>query len=185
MERPTQWFEQETRFMKQVDDPTNPDLADVVGTLAAPVTYEFRASSDEKVETLIRRINIVYHGSNILPGKFGGGSALGNGIKLQICDANNNVVKVYPENLAGWNTIKTNADWARLAGRDAEPVTGSGVLGAVYVRWTLVKGPGIFWLAPGFAVQALVQDDLTGTTPLTMNVQGTNINNQAGQVATD
>ncbi len=185
MERPTQYEEQITDFMKQVDDPANPDMADVVGTLAAPITYEYRASTDEKVETLIRRLNIVYHGTNILPAKFGGETALGNGIKIQICDGDNNVKKVYPEDLPGWNTIKANADWARLAGRDAEPVTGSGVKGAVYVRWTLMKGPGELWLPPGFAIQAIVQDDIAAAAPLTMNVQGRKINHQAGQVATD
>ncbi len=180
----TQYFEQITDFMTQVDDLSNADL-DVVGTVAAPITFEFRASADERLTTEIERVLVVVHGNNITPIKFGGLAALGNGLKFQVCDAQSIVQKVYPQDLAGFNTIKRNSDWVRFAGVDSIPVTGVGVGGANLVRWTLGEGPGALWLPPGWAIQAVVQDDLTGTTPFTINVQGHQISNQAGQVVTD
>ncbi len=184
MTHPTQYFEQITDFMTQVHDLSNADL-DVDGSVAAPITFEFRASATVGLKTTIERILVVIHGSNITPAKFGGLAALGNGLKFQICDEQSIVQKVYPQDLAGFNTIKRNADWVRLAGVDAIPITGAGVLGIHTIRWTLGKGPGALWLPPGWAIQAVVQDDLTGTTPFTINIQGHQISNQAGQVVAD
>ena len=184
MTHPTQYFEQITDFLTQVDDPSNADL-DVVGSAVAPITFEFRASIAEGLRTTIERILVIIHGSNITPAKFGGLAALSNGIKFRVCDAQSIVQKVYPQDLAGFNTIKRNADWVRFAGVDSIPVTGTGVAGIHSVRWTLGLGPGALWLPPGWAIQAIVQDDLTGTTPFTINVQGHQISDQAGQVVAD
>ena len=184
MTHPTQYFEQITDYMTQVGDPTNADL-DVDGSVAAPITFEFRASADEGLKTIIERILVVLHGSNVTPAKFGGLAALSNGLKFQICDAQSIAQKVYPQDLAGFNTIKRNADWVRLAGVDAIPISGAGVLGIHTIRWTLGKGPGALWLPPGWAIQAIVQDDLTGTTPFTINIQGHQISDQPGRVVTD
>jgi len=157
----------------------------VVGTLNAPIIYEFRASADEGLKTEIERILAVLHGTNLTPAKFGGLATLDNGVKFQICDEQSIAQKVYPQDLAGFNTIKRNSDWVRFAGVDSIPITGSGNLGASLVRWTLGRGPGALWLPPGWAIQAIVQDDLTGTTPFTINIQGHQISDQAGQVVRD
>lgn len=181
----TQYFEQITNYMIQVGDPTNPDLGTVVGTVAAPITYEYRASSAESIKTIVERVLVVVHGNNVTPPKFGGLAALTNGIKFQICDAIGTCRKTYPQDITGFNTIKTNADWVRLAGVDSIPIAGVGVAGIHSVRWTLGRGPGALWLPPGWALQCIVQDDLTGTTPFTVNVQGHQISDQPGQIASD
>lgn len=163
-----------TAYLKQVGIPTNPDLSTILGTLAAPITYEYRVPIDPVPKRFeLKRVLVVVHGTQIDPSKFGGLAALTNGVKLQLVNRTNEVQTVFPEDVAGFNSIKRNGDWGRLAGNDSPLFSLSGNKAIVPVRWSLWKGAGALWIPPGWAFQALVQDDLTSMTlPFTINVQG-------------
>jgi len=169
-----QFQQHETAYLKQVGNPLNPDLGTVVGTLSSPIIFEYRVEIDPTLKRFeMERMLLMIHGTNIAPNKFGGITALANGVKLQLVNRSDEVQKVWPEDIPGFNSFKRNGDWGRLSGNDNPLFSETGNAGLVPIRWTLGKGAGALWIPPGWAFQVLVQDDLTGITlPFTINVQG-------------
>ena len=100
---------------------------------------------------------------------YGGGSALTNGVTIGIYN-NSDVLRV---NLTDGITIKTNAEWGRLAGPDAVPQTYGTGINYVTVRWSFDKFGGPIELKGGESLGVSLNDSFTFLTGHYFVAQGT------------
>ena len=118
----------------------------------------------------IQRCNILIIDNNQTPTKFGGLSALDEGVMVRVIEADGTVLKDFLDG----ETIKKNADWVKLAGTDdpiRSPTSGDDEFA---VRWTLTKGLGApLYLCTGRLLRYTIQDDLSNLTQFEIMAQGT------------
>ncbi len=137
----------------------------VVASASGSKVFAFIAPAGER--TVIERLNIQIIDASIQWGKFGGLSALTNGIKVEHVRASGAVLEDYFDG----ETIKTNEDWAALAGSD---VISSNAAGddAIKVRWTLSRVGTPLVMEGGTEFRLTLQDSCTGLTKFQAMVQG-------------
>lgn len=105
--------------------------------------------------------------------KYGAGDKLTNGIKVELLDAADVMIKAFAQEVTGSLTIKSNAHWTLLAGSDAIPFNLTGTTGFP-IRWTLVRSTndrGVM-MRSGDKFRFTVQDDLTGLAGHELMLQG-------------
>jgi hypothetical protein len=101
----------------------------------------------------------------VVAAKYGGLSALSTGIKVTHVSGGQTL------NLHGQNTIKSNADWARVCYDVTYTVFGSGN-DYVQARWTFAKSGIPILMESGDTLNAVVADDLTGLVGHYFMIQG-------------
>lgn len=125
--------------------------------------FDFTASG----ETYVYKINALIVDGAQDPNKFGGLTALTNGLLVKVIDSDGTTVLHDP--LDG-GAIKKNADWSYLA-RHTEVVAGAGD-DEFSVDWKLEDSfGGPLKLLDGQIIRMTVQDDLTGLTEFRVMVQ--------------
>ena len=119
---------------------------------------------------VIRRVNWAIEDATVKMPEFGGISALTNGLLVQVIDTDTTTVVL---DFLDGNPIKQNFHFALLAGSDVDIERDTGnVNETLFVRWSLYKGGGPLFLAPGQIFQVTVQDDLTGLDAFHASLQG-------------
>ena len=117
---------------------------------------------------IVRILPTIIDGSITIT-KFGGISALTNGVLVKAYDKNGAEVLDFMDG----QTIKTNACWGCLAGVDTviENAAGDDAFG---VRWTIAKGmtPDGIQLYSGESIRFTIQDNLAALTDFKAMVQG-------------
>lgn len=161
-----------TEFVKPVGS-TNKNLRNVDGSVT-PVVCEFgppttgRNAKDNYISTIV----FVVEDQDIANNQFGGlGARLTNGLKFQVVDKDDNVLKVFNDNVP----VKDMVDLANLCGSVPnfdDQVTG---LDSYVIEWSMTEHTGGFLLAlrPGDRFQVIVADDLTALTNFTCLLKGT------------
>jgi len=143
------------------------DLAVDGSTASAWYRYTCPASR----EVWLERVNIVILDPGIEPDRFGGSSAVTNGLEVRTWTvASSSVILDFTDG----NTILNNSDWGLLAGPDTpiQSVAGGARPDQLTVRWTIGKSGAALKLTSGQALEFLVQDDLTGLDSFKAMVQG-------------
>jgi hypothetical protein len=120
----------------------------------------------------IMRVNIYITDAAMGYGEFGGlGSALTNGIKVQLKDSGGTELFDFLDG----QTIKTNEQWAALSGVDASAIIELGA-GDDYqpIRWTIGKAFSGEALAMGSLQQFVIttQDNLSNLSAMRAMIQG-------------
>ena len=117
----------------------------------------------------IMRINFVIVDGGIGYGEFGGlGSALTNGLLVQVFDVNDNELVDFLDG----NPIKTNEQFGYLAGADAISLPAAGD-DSFHVRWTLSKAANqSIALDAGDYIQVTVRDNLSALSDFGAMIQG-------------
>ncbi|MCK5133521.1 MAG: hypothetical protein KAR40_15380 [Candidatus Sabulitectum sp.] len=101
------------------------------------------------------------------PEKYGGITALTNGIYLRVRDSNDNVL----EEMTCQAPVKNNANWARYC-FDIRPDTFGTGDNYVSLRWSLFKAGSPLILKPGQSLNLEVNDNLSTLLGHTFVVQG-------------
>lgn len=141
------------------------NLVTTAGSLASPITYIVKAPSDEvwKIERILITIG---DDAAMDDGKFGGITALTNGVVLRESDGSTNKLTVW----------KTNGDMAEdmfdvtYSAANLGPAGENGLRG----RWTFKKAGVAIELdgsLPGH-LQVLIQDDITALSTFMIKAQG-------------
>lgn len=159
------------KFFRHVSGPTgsstenmNPNAA-----LGTPTIYELTTPTGKAV--LVSRINFLIQDNNCTIGKFGGLTALTNGVKVESYNAAGSIEVDFLDG----TTIKTNEDFDLLAGIDVPGIDNTVAVDAVPARWTLKKGlcGKALLLVPGSLLRITIQDNLSGLTSFRAFAQGT------------
>ena len=149
---------------KLLADGATTDMS-VDGSVTA-VEYEYTCPDNQV--TFIEDITVLIVDGAISPTKFGGITALTNGLKIEAIDSDTTtVLHDYTEDV----TIKKNADWALLAGSDRETTAAAGD-DVEEVQWSLTSESGPLLLTEGQIFRVTVQDNLSAITEMEMMVQG-------------
>ena len=143
------------------------DITDLSVDGTTPVTFAYTVPAEFWAN--IERCLIELIDGSIDPKDFGGiASGITNGLTVKTHDAGGAETLDF---LAGL-TIKTNGEFALLAGVDVAYITGAGD-DNLYVRWTLIKDHGApIRLDPGASLRVIVADDLVAITTLRWVVKG-------------
>ncbi len=149
-------------FFRPDNNPASSPDMDVDGSGTA-VLFEVGFDFDWR----LTRINLVINDNNMTSIKFGGLSALGNGLILQVVNAPGIEQIDFFDGL----TIKANRDWHALAGVDANLDVSAGV-DIFDVRWTIEKAGAPMLIPANWTVRITVQDNLTGIDFFHMMAQG-------------
>jgi len=157
------------RFLDTVGDGSGTKNA--VGDYSSVVT-DFKltnpASSNGVIE--VHRLVMQIEDATAATGeKYGGGTALTNGIELFLLDASGNTVIDITDGLP----IKNNGDWARYC-YDLTIDSFPGTNDFVQVRWTFAKSGVPLVLKPGWSLAARLNDSMTFLVDHTFMVQGIN-----------
>jgi hypothetical protein len=147
------------------------DVVDMSASSDTSKTFEYTVPAGKNF--YLQRVNFVIVDGSITPAKFGGLSALTNGLKIQVLSSAGAEVIDFTD---GQN-IKTNSDFALLAGVDSiiRPAAGDDMFP---VRWTIDKAgdlkaeKGNFIMGPLSVFRITVQDDLSGITLFKAMIQG-------------
>lgn len=133
---------------------------------STPVHFDYQAPATTNIR--VYRCNITIVDGSVSPTKFGGATALTNGLLVQcvtdgealLCDFLNG------------QSIKRNVDWVWLAGND-NPIAAAAGDDVIEIRWTIERGLGApLALESGDRLRFTVQDDLTVLTEFRIMVQG-------------
>ena len=122
---------------------------------------------DDKV-TFLAESDILIVDGGIVPTKFGGITALTNGLKVRAYDSDGTTL------LKDWTadfTIKKNADFELLAGGETETDAAAGD-DVVEVKWRFVDVGALILLDEGQIFRLTTADDLSGLTSFRWEVQG-------------
>lgn len=151
------------KFLKNTSDSLE---MNVDGSTTA-VSFKYTVPANE--EAYIARCNIYMEDANPSPSKFGGLTALTNGLIIRVLDAQGSTLHTFNDGA----TIKSNSDFHSMAGVDVAYTTGQGA-DAVSIRWTLQRqsgGPSLV-LREDEAFEVVVQDNLTGLDKFRWSLQG-------------
>jgi hypothetical protein len=141
---------------------TDPDM-NVDGS-STPVVYKYTAPHSIEVT----RMNILVMDVGMGHNEFGGlGALLTNGLEIKAFNSSNVLLKDFTD---GQN-IKSNDDWALLAGVDVQ-LADSAQNDLQPIRWTFEKAGAKLLLESGDYIQIKVQDNLTDLTKFQAMVQG-------------
>ena len=142
-----------------------------VNGLTTPV--EFFKTIDVGTLFILARLCISIHDASPVPGAYGGGSALGNGVEIFFRRANGSEF-----DLTDGEPIQRNDDFNHFAGVDTEYYIAPGATGddmvsvrISYNKWTQ-KGKGIT-MYPGDSFVMRINDNLTGLDEQTAVIHGT------------
>jgi hypothetical protein len=134
---------------------------DASGTIA----YKYTVPSGKTLEA--QRINFGLVDGAMTYGKFGGLTALTNGIKVEVLDnAGGTIIDFF-----NGQTVKSNEDFAALAGVDAiaEPAAGDDFMP---IRWTIAKAGAAMRLQENEVIQLVLQDNLSNLSYFRAMIQG-------------
>jgi len=133
----------------------------------APAVYHF-TMPDGRSGTLERVTMLLIDGSIDLT-KFGGISALTNGLKMYTETAGGTTITNYTTDV----TVKKSGDFVLFAGPDAGMVNELGSTDDTQlIRWTFAKAGQPIKLNSGESFNIAVQDDITSLTEFVAMVQG-------------
>jgi hypothetical protein len=135
---------------------------------AVATVFEYQVPGGKRFK--FNRINFVLVDDSISPGDFGGiGGGLTNGCLLQIVDSDGSTVLCH----FGTDTvvIKTNADFAPLAGTDV-PISALAGDDLLPVRFSVFKAGSPMLLTSGQRMRWTNRDDLSAITKFRAMVQG-------------
>ena len=132
-----------------------------------PVAYEYVVPTGKTF--LLARFNMSIVDGSMQYGKFGGLTALTNGVKLEAINRDGTTVLL---DFTGGQNLKANEDFANLAGVDAiaEPTAGDDFMP---VRFTVHKAGAYIALQELQIIRATVQDNLADLSYFRIMVQGT------------
>jgi hypothetical protein len=117
---------------------------------------EFRYTVPANTTVVLYRCNIIIRDLGITPFRFGALTALTNGLKIEIFNAADALLKSFTVDA----TIKNNAEFGNLAGVDTTIDSGAGG-DALYVRWTIANSGAAVKLTAGQYFQVTVQDNIS------------------------
>ena len=126
-----------------------------INGLSTPVNFRYTCPTDKVV--FLYRINILIIDASMKMDKFGGLSALANGVEIGFYDSSDTLILDPTDG----DNISIVADFSILAGVDAQIHVGAGV-DAAFIRWTFEKcvgGP--FRLNVGEYLQFKIRDNLS------------------------
>lgn len=147
----------------------NAGSAEMAVNGTTPKVFEYVVPAGKNV--WIQRLNIFGTNTNIDPDNFFGISALSNGLKIEVVDSSDVLIKDFTDGLP----IKSLIDLSALAGSDAGSSIdrlGSADSGAT-VRWTISKAGEPLFIREGYKFRVTVRDNISGITKLRMMLQGT------------
>lgn len=162
---------QDLAFIEFSDGSTTNMAIDGTAATGTPTMYKVTAPGSGSL--VVSRINFQIVDGSMTYGKFGGLTALTNGITIKAYDSGDNVLCDFTP-----SPIKANEHWCKLAGIDAiaEPAAGDDFMP---VRWTLTKAVPSYdnldngiELAPGDYIGIYISDDLSGLTYFQGMLQG-------------
>lgn len=153
-----------SRFFTHQSGPSGGDdenMNPTAGTgTPAPAVYAVVVPA--KTRFLITRVHLLIKDLNCKIGKFGGLSALANGMKVEAINSDGTTVDI---DFLDGKTIKMNEDFDWLAGVDVPFIANTAAADAVPVRWTLTRDLNDeLELVPGASLRLTMQDDLSGLT---------------------
>ena len=152
------------QLYKLLKDGSTSDMS-VNGSVTA-VSYQYLVPTDKIV--FIEEINILVIDGGIVPTKFGGITALTNGVLVRAVDADlTTVLEDFTEDLP----IKKNADWSLLAGSDRETTAVAGD-DTEEVSWSIASESGPLLLTEGQCFEFLIQDNLEAITEMEVMIEG-------------
>ena len=141
--------------------------ANAVGDLSAGVEFKVLCGANELLQCH-RVIVLIEDGGPLSADNYGNLAALTNGIDCYVKDPAGAIdYQLIDPNL----TIKSNLLWSQYCYDVKEINFGSGNDG-VAVRWTFAKAGAPIQLEPGWSLNFLCQDNLTGLVTHTFQVQG-------------
>ncbi len=130
------------------------------------VAFEY-PSPEDKVSIIHRSLAVIVD-AGIRPAKFGGLSALSNGLLIEMVDTDTTtILKDHTADIA----IKRNYDFYLLAGIDAPIIDAAGD-DAMPIRWSHYKDGGPILLEPGQIFRVTVRDDLRNITEMYWKLKG-------------
>jgi hypothetical protein len=141
----------------------------VAASPGSPAHFDVEVPTGELDQVTVRRVCGYIIDGATTPAKFGGLTALTNGLRVVVVDADGNDVLDFLDG----ETIKSNADIGILTGVDAPIIPAAGD-DAIPIRWTLSNGvgePGLE-LEPGQKLRVTVQDDISDLTFFRLFAQG-------------
>ncbi len=155
-------------FFELAKDYSNGDTHEMAVDGSTPAYYDIKGSGTGD-DCHLHRVNVEIVDGGITPIKFGGISALSNGLGITLVDADNVELFDFLDGL----TIKRNADWGLLAGVDnaayAAPADDH-----LPIRWTISKATGgrPLSLLGGKKLRFTVQDNIAALTFFRIMGQG-------------
>ena len=141
---------------------TNGDMEAILGTLLAPVVYEWKVQPGTRIDLF--HFHIVLIDATVEAVDFGAISALPNGLLVQVVDDAGVI-----HDLTAGRTVKRNADWGLLAAGGISEGKGSGD-DSLTIDWE-VHGEDDISLHGGGKVQIIVRDNLTALTSFQCDIQ--------------
>ena len=126
--------------------------------------YSYGASNNELA--VLSRVLILIVDTGVRIDKFGGLSALENGLVVQVADKSSVLI-----DFTNGRPITKNSDWVKLAGVDVNIQIGVGA-DMCAIRWTLGKAGAAMELISGQKFVIKVRDDLSSLVMFHVMVQG-------------
>ena len=137
----------------------------VAGTGTTPTIAEYIPPKD----FMFVRMTVHSQNNDISPDSFFGLAGLTNGMRLAICDEDDNELLDFLDG----ETLTVQDDMSLLAGTDVHHnQQGAGQADSVIMRWTIEGMGKKLWLRPGEKFCVFIQDDLTEIDDLHFMVQG-------------
>jgi hypothetical protein len=149
------------KFLK--DTAASSDMA-INATSTAAHHFDYTSTVDS---VHIVRVNMAILDVAMAPSKFGGLTALTNGLKFSVIDATGTELFDFTDG----EPIKNNVSFGYLAGVDT--IIDAGAAGdSLNVRWTIQRAGAALKLGTNQIFRASVQDDLSGLDQFQIMVQG-------------
>jgi len=156
-------------YFTHVSGPAGTEIQDLNtnSSIGTPSVFEFEIPINRIL--LCSRFNIVLVDNGITPGNFGGiNGGLSNGCLFQIIASDGSTELL---DLTGGVPIKTNADFAMLAGIDA-PITTLPGADMLPIRYSVFKAGSTMKLTTGQRIRWTNRDDLGGIGGFRIMMQG-------------
>lgn len=150
------------RFFKPGNNQQSSPSMNVDGS-STPVLFEVGFP----YQWLLSRINLIINDTTMTSIKFGGITALTNGLILQVLDESDNELQDFLDG----QTIQANRDWVPLAGVDVQFNFAAGV-DLLAVRWTVARAGAPMLIPANGVVRITVQDDLEAIDFFEVMAQG-------------
>ena len=137
-----------------------------LNSVTTGTVYEYEVPADKVFA--FSRINFVIVDAAIAPAKFGGIAALPTGSTFQVIDADGSELLDFMDGVR----IKTNPDFAGMAGADVMINISGGQDDQLPIRFSIFKAGRMMKLAAGQKIRWTNWDNLTGLTKFQTMVQG-------------